>query len=211
MRNVRFERGSVEFARVVAITDGIFAVAITLLVVSLGVPRVAPEDLPKALLSAHGDLLTFFIAVTVLAFYWISNLHFIRHLRAVDSVYAGLNMVYLSFVAFLPLPTALLDRYSHLPITLLLFVATLLLISLMELALFGRALAAKLFASEPPARVVLYSVLVVLIPVAVFGLAIPIGLHTSPTYALAAWALLNFPLRFLVERRLGPTARDPYV
>jgi uncharacterized membrane protein len=211
MRNTRFERGSVEFERVVSITDNIFAVAMTLLVVSIGVPQVAPERLSGVLLSAHGNLLTFFIAVAVLAFYWISNLHFVRHLRAIDSVYAGLNMIYVSLIAFLPLPTALLDRYSELPITVILFVSTLLLISLMELVLFARAHRAKLFASEPPARVVRYSILVVLIPVFVFALAIPIGLLSSPTYALAAWILLNFPLRFLVERRLGPTAYDPYL
>lgn len=211
MRNTRFERGSVEFERVVSITDGIFSVAMTLLVVSIGVPRVPPERLEEVLLSAHGNLLTFFIAVAVLAFYWISNLHFVRHLRAIDSVYAGLNMIYVSLIAFLPLPTALLDRYSELPITVILFVSTLLLISLMELVLFARAHRAGLFASEPPARVVRYSILVVLIPVFVFALAIPIGLLSSPTYALAAWILLNFPLRFLVERRLGPTAYDPYL
>lgn len=211
MRQAVFERGSVEFNRVVAITDGIYAVAMTLLVVSIGIPRSEPHKLHQELLSIHGHLLTFLIAVSVLAFYWLSNLHFVRHLRAIDSVYTGLNMIYLALIAFLPLPTALLDRYSEQPITVILYVSTLLLISLMELALFGRAHRAKLFASEPPTRVVHYSILVALIPVFVFSLAIPIGLLSSPTYSLAIWVLLNFPLRILVERRLGPTAYDPYL
>ncbi len=211
MRKNRFERGSVEFDRLVTITDGIYAVAMTLLVVSIGVPRVEPEELSRELLSVHGDLLTFFIAVAVLGFYWLSNLHFVRHLEAVDSVYFGLNMIYLAMVAFLPLPTALLDRYSRQSITVVLFVSTLLLISLMELILFARAHRAKLFSSRPPKRVVRYSVLVVSIPVIVFLLAIPIGLLSSPTFALAIWLLGNFPLRVLVERRLGPVAKDPYL
>lgn len=211
MRRALFERDSIEFKRLVALTDGIYSVAMTLLVVSIGIPAVAPEELDQVLLSAHGNLLTFVIAVAVLAFYWLSNLHFVRHLRAIDSVYTGLSMVYLGLIAFLPLPTALLDRYSSQPITVVLYISTLLLISLMELALFGRAHRAQLFQSEPPAKVVHYSVLVALIPVFVFSLAIPIGLLSSPTYALAAWVLLNFPLRLLVERRLGPTAYDPYL
>lgn len=211
MRGARFERGSIEFGRVIALTDGIYSVAMTLLVVSIGVPKVEPKDLEQELLSAHGDLLTFLIAVAVLAFYWISNHHFVRHLRAMDAVYAGLNMVYLALVAFLPLPTALLDRYSSEPITVVLYISTLLLISLMELALFSRAHRAELFTSEPPKQAIRYSALIALIPVLVFSLAIPVGLLSSPTYALATWILLNFPLRILIERRLGPSAADPFL
>lgn len=211
MAATHFARGSVEFGRVVALTDGIYAVAMTLLVVSIGVPRVEPALLEQELLSAHGDLLTFVIAVAVLAFYWLSNFHFVRHLEAVDSVYSGLNMIYLALVAFLPLPTALLDRYSSQPITAILYLSSLLAISLMELVLFRRAHNAKLFASEPPPKVVHYSILLALTPVLVFALAIPVGLLSSPTYGLALWVLLNFPLRLLIERRMGPIARDPYL
>lgn len=205
------ERGSVEFGRVVSLTDGIYSVAMTLLVVSIGIPRVSPSLLKEELLSVHGDLLTFFIAAAVLAFYWLSNHHFVRHLKAIDSVYAGLNLIYLALVAFLPLPTALLDRYSHQPITVILYISALLLLSFMELVLFTWAHQARLFISEPPARVVRYSVLIALIPVLVFLLAIPVGLLSSPTYALALWILLNFPLRFVIERRLGPSTFDPFL
>ncbi|MDQ2623101.1 MAG: TMEM175 family protein [Actinomycetota bacterium] len=211
MRNTLFDRDSIEFGRVVSLTDGIYSVAMTLLVVSIGIPKVDPAQLDQELLSSHGELLTFFISVAVLAFYWLSNHHFVRHLKAVDSVYSGLNLVYLALIAFLPLPTALLDRYSDQPITVILYLTTLLLISLMELALFSRAHRAGLFSSDPPKRVVHYSALVVMIPVIVFALAIPVGLLSSPTYALALWVLLNFPLRILVERRLGPTAYDPFL
>lgn len=211
MGKVVYERDSIEFNRVIALTDGIYAVAMTLLVVSIGIPRVDPDDLTAELLSAHGQVLTFFISVAVIGFYWLSNHHFVRHLRGIDPTYAGLNVIYLTLIAFLPLPTALLDRYSHEPITVVLYGANLLLISLMELALFSRARRQGLFSSAPPERAVRYSVLIVLIPVLVFALAIPVGLLSSPTYTLAIWVLLNFPLRLLVERRLGPAAADPYV
>lgn len=203
-------RDSVEFNRVVALTDGIYAVAMTLLVVSIGIPQVEPDRLADALLSAHGDILTFLISVALLVFYWLSNHHFVRHLKAIDPVYTGINMVYLTLIAFLPLPTALLDRYSSEPVTVILFLSVLLLISLTELALFARANAAGLFASRPPERSIRYVVLVALVPALVFLLAIPVGLLSSPTYALAIWILLNFPLRYVIERRLGPAA-DPFM
>ncbi|MCO5316358.1 MAG: TMEM175 family protein [Solirubrobacterales bacterium] len=211
MGRTLYERDSIEFNRMIGLTDGIFAVAMTLLIVSIGIPRVPSEKLTDTLLSAHGDILTFFISVAVLAFYWLSNHHFVRHLKAIDPVYTGLNLIYLGLIAFLPLPTGLLDRYSGEPITVVVYISTLLLISLMELILFSRAHRAELFAVDPPRRMVRYSVLLVLIPVLVFTLAIPVGLLSSPTYALAVWILLAFPLRFLVERRLGPSATDPYL
>lgn len=211
MKPIVYERGSTEFGRVVALTDAIYAVAMTLLVVSIGIPKVASEDLVKTLLSAHGDLLTFFISVAVLAFYWFSNYHFVRHLRGIDTTYTGLNIIYLVLIAFLPLPTALLDRYSSEPITVIVFLGTLLLISLMELALFAHAHRAGLFASTPPERVVRYSVVIAMIPILVFLLAIPVGLLSYPTFGLAIWILLNFPLRFVVERGFGPAASDPYL
>jgi len=211
MRKSTFKRGSVEFDRLVSLTDGIYGVAMTLLAFTVGIPQVAPEELKKELLSAHGQLLTFFIAFAVLAFYWLSNHHFVRHLKAIDSVYIGLKLIYLSLVALLPLPTALLDRYSQERITVVIYLSVLLLLSLLELALFGWAHHAKLFTSQPHKRVVRYSILIALIPVFVFGLAIPVGLHTSPTYALAIWILLNFPLRIAVERRLGPSTYDAFL
>ena len=203
---VRYERGSVEFNRVVALTDGIYAIAMTLLVLTIGVPRVDPDSLVDELKSIDGDLLTYVIAVAVLAYYWISNHRFVRHLAAMDPVYTGINVTYLAVVAFLPLPTALLDRYSAEPITVVVFLVPLLLISLLGVALFAWAHHRRLFVDEPSHRAVRYGMLIVLLPVLVFLLAIPIGLLSSPTYALALWILINFPISIWLDHRLGPAS-----
>lgn len=202
----RYERGSIEFNRVVALTDGIYAIAMTLLVLTIGIPRVDPDSLTDELKAIDGDILTYIISVAILAYYWISNHHFVRHLAAVDPVYTGINVAYLAVVAFLPLPTALLDRYSSEPITIVVYLVTLLLISLLGVALFVWAHRRRLFEADPSPRAVRYGLLIVLLPVIVFALAIPIGLHTSPTYALAIWILINFPISIYLDRRLGPSS-----
>lgn len=205
-QQVRYERDSVEFNRVIALTDGIYAIAMTLLVLTIGIPRVDPDSLRDELQAIDGDIITYVISVAVLAYYWISNHRFVRHLAAVDPVYTGINVVYLAVVAFLPLPTALLDRYSSEPVTLVVYLVTLLLLSLLGVALFAWAHHRRLFDADPSPRAVRYGLLVILLPVIVFALAIPIGLHTSPTYGLALWILINFPISIWLDRRLGPTS-----
>ncbi len=201
---IAYPRESTEFNRVVALTDGIYAIAMTLLVLTIGIPRVEPEGLGEELKSIDGELLTYLISIAVLAYYWLSNHRFVRHLKAMDPVYTGINVVYLAVVAFLPLPTALLDRYSSEPITVVVYLVTLLLISLLEVALFIWAHHRRLLKGDPSPRAVRYGLTVALAPVLVFGLAIPVGLMTSSTLALAAWILINFPISILIERRLGP-------
>lgn len=203
---VRYPRDSVEFNRVVALTDGIYAIAMTLLVLTIGIPRVDPDGLVDELKAIDGDILTFIISVAILAYYWVSNHRFVRHLAAMDPVYTGLNVVYLAIVAFLPLPTALLDRYSSEPVTIIVYLVTLLLLSLMGVALLAWAHHRRLFDAEPSPRAVRYGLLIVLLPAIVFALAIPIGLHTSPTYALAIWVLINFPISIYLDHRLGPSS-----
>lgn len=201
-----YERDSIEFNRVVTLTDGIYAIAMTLLVLTIGIPKVSPDSLSDELKAVDGDVLTFIISVAVLGYYWISNHRFVRHLKAMDPTYTGLNVIYLALIAFLPLPTALLDRYSSEPVTVVLYLTLLLLISLMEVALFAWAHHRRLFKAEPSSQAVRYGVLIALLPVIVFALAIPIGLLSSSTVALALWILINFPISVLIDRRLGPTA-----
>jgi uncharacterized membrane protein len=202
----RYERDSIEFNRVVALTDGIFAIAMTLLVLTIGIPKVHPDSLGDELKAVDGDVLTYVISVAILGYYWISNHRFVRHLAAMDPTYVGVNVVYLAVVAFLPLPTALLDRYSSEPVTIVLYLTVLLTISLLEVALFAWAFRRRLFQSDPPSLAIRYGLLKALLPVIVFALAIPIGLMTSSTLALAAWILVNFPISVWIDHRLGPGA-----
>ncbi|HMT04828.1 MAG: DUF1211 domain-containing protein [Solirubrobacterales bacterium] len=201
---LRYERGSIEFNRVVTLTDGIYAIAMTLLVLTIGIPRVDPDGLLDELKAIDGDILTYVISIAILGYFWISNHRFVRHLASMDPTYAGLNVICLALVAFLPLPTALLDRYSTEPVTVVLYLSILLLISLMEVALFAWAHHRRLFTADPSARAVRYGVLIALLPVLVFITAIPIGLLSSSTVSLALWILICFPIRIYLDRQLGP-------
>ena len=103
-------RGRLRAGRV--LHDAVFAIAMTLLVVEVGVPeRIAGEaDDPAALLDAFGDkgplLFAFFLGCYVIGSYWAAHHRFMSWLGAVDRGFVVLTVVYLSFVALLPSPPA---------------------------------------------------------------------------------------------------------
>jgi uncharacterized membrane protein len=94
-------------------TDAVFAIAMTLLVVEIGVPdpiEGAAADDPAALLDVLGDklplLAAFFIGCFVIGSYWAAHHRFLSMLAAVDRTFVILTVVYLAFVALLPFPPA---------------------------------------------------------------------------------------------------------
>jgi uncharacterized membrane protein len=97
-----------DFGRVMGFTDAVFAIAMTLLVVEIGVPETLagrPDD-PGALLDAFADkgplLFAFFLGCYIIGFYWAAHHRFMSWLDAVDRGFVLLTVVYLAFVA---LPT----------------------------------------------------------------------------------------------------------
>jgi uncharacterized membrane protein len=101
-----YDRDSVEFARVLAFSDGLFAIAMTLLIVAVAVPHISPEDSVHELAQALNDLgpalISFFISFAVIGRYWLAHHLFISLLGAMDKGFIGLNLIYLAFIASFP-------------------------------------------------------------------------------------------------------------
>jgi len=85
--------------RLEAFSDGVFAFAVTLLVVSLDVPRSAQE-----LFAAMRDFLGFGICFAFLVLIWISHVRFFRDYPLADRRMVGLNMVLLFVVLLFVYP-----------------------------------------------------------------------------------------------------------
>ncbi len=83
------ERGTDEFSRVLAFSDGLFAIAMTLLVVGISLPvlRVAGDEaeMVRALNDLGPQILSFVISFAVIGRYWYAHHSFFAMLRAVDS------------------------------------------------------------------------------------------------------------------------------
>ena len=102
----------VEKTRLEAFSDGVFAVAITLLVLDLRVPQaVRPGGLGRALNDLWPNYASYVVSFFIIGIIWVNHHGMFGHIRRVDRPLLFLNLLLLLFVALIPFPTALLASY----------------------------------------------------------------------------------------------------
>jgi uncharacterized membrane protein len=101
-----------ETARIEAFSDGVFAIAITLLIIEIGVPHVTGEE---SLSEALGDLWpsygAYVLSFVMIGIYWANHHSLFRLFMRTDHFFLILNVFFLMAIAFLPFPTAVLGEY----------------------------------------------------------------------------------------------------
>jgi uncharacterized membrane protein len=197
-----YERESAEFNRTLAFTDGLFAIAMTLLVVDLVVPVLHTDssvhELADKLNDDSAKFVSFFISFAVIGRYWMAHHTFVAALKRVDRGLISLNLVYLAFIAFLPFPTALLGEYFTNPLSIVIYAVNVAIVSGMEVVLFSWAQDHDLLAKKLPRDVYRFGVLMSLSPVVFFLLSIPVA-FVSTTLAVCFW-FLGIPLAAVAGR-----------
>ncbi len=197
-----YGRNTVEFARTVSFTDGLFAIAMTLLVVSLAVPTLSDSEsvgeLADKLSDDSSTFISFAISFAVIGRYWLAHHTYFSALARLDRRLIGLNLVYLAFIAFMPFPTALLGAYFSNPLAVTIYAVNVAIVSGMEVVLFGYAYKHDLLEQKIPPDVFRYGALMSLSPVAFFLLSIPVA-FVSTTLAACMW-FLGIPLAAVAQR-----------
>src|SRR6266849_9512075 len=100
-------------SRLEAFSDGVFAVAITLLVLQFTVPEVESGKLLARVLGQWPQLVTYVASFLTVGIVWMNHHTIFRNLRAVDRTIQFINPVLLLTVVWVPYPTALLGRYLN--------------------------------------------------------------------------------------------------
>lgn len=105
-------RGDEGTGRIEAFSDGVFAIAITLLIIEIGVPHVeGHESLGEALKDLWPSYFAYVLSFITIGIYWANHHSFFRLFHATDHGFLMLNVVFLMCIAFLPFPTAVLGDY----------------------------------------------------------------------------------------------------
>lgn len=107
------EEHEIEFSRIVAFSDGVFSIAITLLVLGLTIDPGIPKDkLAHELWEKHEALLAYAISFAVIARFWFVHHSFFSEVKAFDGRLIALNMLYLACIVLIPFSSQVLGEYG---------------------------------------------------------------------------------------------------
>lgn len=197
-------------SRVEALTDGIFAVAMTLLILDVKVPNVLrPADLPSHLLALWPKLLSYAVSFLVLGIYWVGHHNQFHLIRRTDRGLLWINILFMMAISFVPFSTALLSAYPAQSIALTIYGANLIAIGLIlywnwYYATDGH----RLIDSDVSRQVITYAARRILIGPTAFSLAVLVSFFSAPA-SLLIYAL--GPLFYLFPGKVDRhwTAHQP--
>ena len=92
---------SFDYDRTVALSDGVFAIALTLLVLNIGIPGKPHGTLGSHLLDHDTEFESYALSFAVIALLWVRHHALFRAIVRIDGRITLLNLAYLAFVAFL--------------------------------------------------------------------------------------------------------------
>ncbi len=200
------DENEVEFSRIVAFSDGVFAIAITLLVLGLSIDPGLTSD--KAVWNALGDqrenLMAFAISFAVIGRFWIVHHRFFGEVRAFDGRLLWLNLLYLCSIVLIPFSSKVLGEYGSDTAGVVVYAINLSATVLIGLWMTADAQLAGLTTTDAAARRVGW--ITSLYVAGVFLLSIPVAL-LAPNVAQLMWLILFFnPSRWLSR---GETPASP--
>jgi TMEM175 potassium channel family protein len=193
--------------RIVNLSDGVFAIAITLLILDIRVPDI-PEnlvasELPGQLLSLWPKYLGYFLSFVGISTFWMIHHSIFRPITDYDRPLLYLNFLFLMLVAFVPFPTSLLGEYGNHQLPVAVYAATLAVGRLLLTALHwystkdGRLLGEV----QDPRTVRFFLIRGLTIP-AIFLLSIGISFF-SVSAAIWSWLVMLAVDAVIVRRRLA--------
>jgi uncharacterized membrane protein len=129
--------------RIEALTDGIFAVAMTLLVLDLrlqAAPGIDDVGLRLALLGLLPKLESYVISFLVLCVFWLGHHRLMHLVRGVDQLFLWRNLLFILFITFVPFTTSLMGEHRDLDDAPLVYGINLALILAAQFLMWRRAL-----------------------------------------------------------------------
>jgi uncharacterized membrane protein len=198
---------TLEMDRVVNFSDAVFAIAATLLVVSISFSlRLKAPDLDRKLWREYGDafpeVLAYALSFFIIARNWIGHHRMFKMIRRIDGRFIALNLVVLGLVALVPFPTEVYGNYPNERPTIIIYAVAISAPSIASAVLFRYAAQDnRLIDPSTPRDWVTHAQLRSLSIPVVFLTSIPVAFIAVPLAQL--WWLLLIPMRVYFTRRYG--------
>jgi uncharacterized membrane protein len=202
-------------ARIEALADGIFAIAMTLLVLDLKTPAPGPgdtaDDLPRKLVEMWPRFLTYVVSFLILGVLWVGHHAQLHYVRRSDRPFLWMNLAFLMVVSAMPFSTALLGAYREQPVAVAVYCGNLVVAGLV---LFGQlhyaAGPGKLFDADMDPDLIRAGSRRLLMGPALYSLAAGLAfISTTASLAVCALTPLLYLLPGRVDRLWSSEGRPP--
>ena len=100
--------------RISAFSDGVFSIAITLLVLNLQIPKgiTSLDDLLPKLQALWPNLMSYILSFVIIGIYWVAHHNMFHYIKRSNRMFLWINILLLMCVAFIPFPAGLLGQFS---------------------------------------------------------------------------------------------------
>jgi len=181
-------------SRAEAFSDGVFAVAITLLVFNVVLPEsLQGSSVGEALFALGPKMVTYVASFTLVGIFWAAHHVMFRYIERVDRFFLWANIALLMFISAVPFAASVLGRYPTDVAAIAFYDVTLLLVSLCyAMVWFYARYGGKLLVPNIPRRILTIGSVVI---------------AAAPVFYLCAFVLTFFkPLAGLIILIIIPIA-----
>jgi len=120
------ERGT-NLDRISFFSDGVFAIAITLLALDIRLPETLPgsesPDLPDVLLALWHEFFSLLISFWLIGAYWMAHHRVFHYVRGYDRRLLLINLLFLMWIVFVPFSSTLIGEYDDQQVSVIVYAA----------------------------------------------------------------------------------------
>lgn len=169
-------------ARLVSFSDGVFAIAVTLLVFNLKVPPIPPNDvhrlLPGMILHMVPNFNTYIISFLLIAIYWTFHHRMLNLVTHIDTPFLWMNICYLLLISFIPFPSALFGSYPRETLSFVFYIGSMIMVNATSMLMLAYAsYKSRLVNKELPMGIIKYLFFRQFTTVFIFVLSIPLAFY----------------------------------
>ncbi len=207
-KQTRLFGGGRDTGRIEAFSDGVFAIALTLLVLDLRVPELHGRSVWSAILQLWPQFLGYVLSFLIIAINWVFHHRKFRAIVRYDTRLIWINLAFLFFVALVPFPTSLLSEYAPDPAAVSLYAASVAVLGLLATVLWQYAYRMDLLSPTVDRDLARFTTVNNLVVPVVFVVSIPIALFWDARIAMLFW-VANWPLSALAGWVWGRRPASP--
>jgi len=186
--------------RLETLTDGLFAIAMTILVVTIQIP-IGPIHTADLFVQTTSEIIpkfaVYFLSFLLLAVFWVDH-HMFYLVKKINFTLLWINIFWLMFIALLPLSTSIIAQFPQHQLAQLIFDFNLLFIGLFFYLIWRYSVANELISKkvEPYYPYIKKSLLIM--PIVISGAIITSFI--SPRWSMVVLFLI--PVLFVVGRKI---------